>query len=47
MWGSGAAYHGLARTFNFAGSLGTGETICAEAIAHSLGDYQFLGGFEL
>ena len=28
---------GLALAFNFAGPPGTGKTICAEAIAHSLG----------
>lgn len=37
-WGLGERHPtGLALAFNFAGPPGTGKTICAEAIAHSLG----------
>src|SRR5689334_23600130 len=37
-WGFGERHPtGLALAFNFAGPSGTGKTICAEAIAHSLG----------
>ena len=37
-WGLGERHStGLALAFNFAGPPGTGKTICAEAIAHSLG----------
>ena len=37
-WGFGERHPtGLALAFNFAGPPGTGKTICAEAIAHSLG----------
>jgi SpoVK/Ycf46/Vps4 family AAA+-type ATPase len=37
-WGLGDRHPtGLALAFNFAGPPGTGKTICAEAIAHSLG----------
>jgi SpoVK/Ycf46/Vps4 family AAA+-type ATPase len=37
-WGFGERHPtGLAIAFNFAGPPGTGKTICAEAIAHSLG----------
>ena len=37
-WGLGERHpSGLALAFNFAGPSGTGKTICAEAIAHSLG----------
>ena len=37
-WGFGERHpSGLALAFNFAGPPGTGKTICAEAIAHSLG----------
>src|SRR5204863_8060441 len=37
-WGFGDRHPtGLALAFNFAGPPGTGKTICAEAIAHSLG----------
>src|SRR6187200_432917 len=37
-WGLGERHPtGLALAFNFAGPSGTGKTICAEAIAHSLG----------
>ena len=37
-WGLGQRHPtGLALAFNFAGSSGTGKTICAEAIAHTLG----------
>src|SRR4051812_28086979 len=37
-WGLGERHPtGLALAFNFAGAPGTGKTICAEAIAHSLG----------
>jgi SpoVK/Ycf46/Vps4 family AAA+-type ATPase len=37
-WGLGERHPaGLALAFNFAGSPGTGKTICAEAIAHALG----------
>lgn len=37
-WGLGERHSsGLGLAFNFAGSPGTGKTICAEAIAHSLG----------
>ena len=37
-WGLGERHPtGLAMAFNFAGPPGTGKTICAEAIAHSLG----------
>lgn len=37
-WGLGERHpNGLALAFNFAGPPGTGKTICAEAIAHSLG----------
>ena len=37
-WGLGERHpNGLALAFNFAGPSGTGKTICAEAIAHSLG----------
>jgi len=37
-WGFGERNPtGLALAFNFAGPSGTGKTICAEAIAHSLG----------
>jgi SpoVK/Ycf46/Vps4 family AAA+-type ATPase len=37
-WGLGERHPtGLAIAFNFAGPPGTGKTICAEAIAHSLG----------
>jgi SpoVK/Ycf46/Vps4 family AAA+-type ATPase len=37
-WGLGERHPtGLALVFNFAGPPGTGKTICAEAIAHSLG----------
>src|SRR5262245_21105847 len=37
-WGFGERHPtGLALAFNFAGPPGTGNTICAEAIAHSLG----------
>jgi SpoVK/Ycf46/Vps4 family AAA+-type ATPase len=37
-WGLGERHPtGLALDFNFAGPPGTGKTICAEAIAHSLG----------
>lgn len=37
-WGLGQRHPtGLALAFNFAGPPGTGKTICAEAIAHSLG----------
>src|ERR671918_803663 len=37
-WGLGERHpSGLALAFNFAGAPGTGKTICAEAIAHSLG----------
>src|SRR5262245_21401179 len=36
-WGLGERHPtGLALAFNFAGPSGTGKTICAEAIAHSL-----------
>ena len=37
-WGLGQRHPtGLALAFNFAGPSGTGKTICAEAIAHTLG----------
>src|SRR5678816_986136 len=37
-WGLGERHPtGLALAFNFAGPSGTGKTICAEAIAHTLG----------
>src|SRR6476619_540650 len=37
-WGLGERHPtGLALAFNFAGPPGTGKTICAEALAHSLG----------
>src|ERR1700686_3505215 len=37
-WGLGERHAtGLGLAFNFAGPPGTGKTICAEAIAHSLG----------
>jgi SpoVK/Ycf46/Vps4 family AAA+-type ATPase len=37
-WGLGERHpSGLALAFNFAGPSGTGKTICAEAIAHTLG----------
>ena len=37
-WGLGERHpNGLGLAFNFAGPPGTGKTICAEAIAHSLG----------
>src|SRR5881394_4524199 len=37
-WGLGERHPtGVALAFNFAGPPGTGKTICAEAIAHSLG----------
>src|SRR6202521_4638988 len=37
-WGLGERHaSGLGLAFNFAGPPGTGKTICAEAIAHSLG----------
>lgn len=37
-WGLGERHSsGLGLAFNFAGAPGTGKTICAEAIAHSLG----------
>lgn len=37
-WGLGQRHPtGLALAFNFAGPTGTGKTICAEAIAHTLG----------
>ena len=37
-WGLGERHPtGLALAFNFAGAPGTGKTICAEAIAHTLG----------
>src|SRR6476619_3273487 len=37
-WGLGERHPtGLALAFNFAGAPGTGKTICAEALAHSLG----------
>src|SRR6185437_12258925 len=37
-WGLGERHPtGLALAFNFAGPPGTGKTICAEAIAHTLG----------
>ncbi len=37
-WGLGERHStGLSLAFNFAGPPGTGKTICAEAIAHSLG----------
>src|SRR4029079_19419805 len=37
-WGLGERHPtGTALAFNFAGPPGTGKTICAEAIAHSLG----------
>ena len=37
-WGLGERHRtGLALAFNFAGPSGTGKTICAEAIAHTLG----------
>src|SRR5262245_14787034 len=37
-WGLGERHPtGLALVFSFAGPSGTGKTICAEAIAHSLG----------
>lgn len=37
-WGLGERHPtGMALAFNFAGSPGTGKTICAEAIAHALG----------
>jgi SpoVK/Ycf46/Vps4 family AAA+-type ATPase len=37
-WGLGERHRsGLALAFNFAGPPGTGKTICAEAIAHTLG----------
>ena len=37
-WGLGEKHpSGLALAFNFAGPSGTGKTICAEAIAHTLG----------
>ena len=37
-WGLGERHpSGLALAFNFAGPPGTGKTICAEALAHSLG----------
>jgi SpoVK/Ycf46/Vps4 family AAA+-type ATPase len=37
-WGLGERHSsGLALAFNFAGPPGTGKTVCAEAIAHSLG----------
>jgi SpoVK/Ycf46/Vps4 family AAA+-type ATPase len=37
-WGLGERHPtGLSLAFNFAGSPGTGKTICAEAIAHALG----------
>ena len=39
-WGFGERHSsGLGLAFNFAGPPGTGKTICAEAIAHSLGRY--------
>jgi SpoVK/Ycf46/Vps4 family AAA+-type ATPase len=39
-WGLGERHStGLGLAFNFAGPPGTGKTICAEAIAHSLGRY--------
>ena len=42
-WGLGERHStGLALAFNFAGPPGTGKTICAEAIAHSLGRNLFL-----
>src|SRR4029453_7549740 len=37
-WGLGERHPGgLSLAFNFAGPPGTGKTICAEALAHSLG----------
>ncbi len=37
-WGLGERHtSGIALAFNFAGSSGTGKTICAEAVAHRLG----------
>src|SRR4051812_40183015 len=42
-WGLGERHPtGLALAFNFAGPPGTGKTICAEAIAHSLGRHLLL-----
>src|SRR5689334_23396759 len=42
-WGLGERHPtGLALAFNFAGPPGTGKTICAEALAHSLGRRLFL-----
>jgi SpoVK/Ycf46/Vps4 family AAA+-type ATPase len=42
-WGLGERHStGLALAFNFAGPPGTGKTICAEAIAHSLGRHLLL-----
>src|SRR6202048_5306128 len=42
-WGLGERHaSGLGLAFNFAGPPGTGKTICAEAIAHSLGRHLLL-----
>jgi SpoVK/Ycf46/Vps4 family AAA+-type ATPase len=42
-WGLGERHPtGLALAFNFAGAPGTGKTVCAEALAHSLGRRLFL-----
>ena len=46
-WGLGERHStGLALAFNFAGPPGTGKTICAEAIAHSLGRQVVAEGVE-